>query len=1469
MLVMGHSIDEQWDLIQQFEGFVEHALTDVVETWLGAHQIPSALTAAAGDDLLDGEGSFAALWNSQVEGVFTTYLTSVYDASSLALAHDALSQADLAAGLGVAGVPDDFSADFVHQTANKMVGVSDTVWQNIRTELAKGVAANEDIEQLADRVRTAASVSMPRALTVARTTVIAASNAGSYAQASLLAGEGGMRKRWVATEDNRVRPDHHNADGQTVAMTSPFSVGGWPMMYPGDPNGPADEVINCRCTISYEFDDIGSVCECGSESALVAAVKSAPKLKTPMGASCICPAVASLTPAGYSSKLAKVYDSGKKKVYADFQADGKITPSIGGAKIHKRLQQVITQNPGLLTQYDVEALLDVIDEQYALAGGKTSFKAKYEEWLQTNAGKKAVPQAVITPAAAPATVEPRGLALIKAPEPGNLKVVGGAGGTHGAQILVDTKTGERWIFKPYSGTEEFGAKLDVSTAKIQSRLGLPQPSTYTIRFKGKCASVQSMHDSTSAFGTGFDPLKLSESDVLDLQREQVLDWLISQHDSHKGNFLRLKNGHLVGVDKGQAFKFFGKDKLDWVYHPNKVEAEPVYNLMWRAFAEGKNIEMYDPSTGAIGDLIKQAMAIPDDEYRAYLRPYVEQALHDGKLAIGDIDKFLDAAVVRKNNLAADFQKMYDKALAERTKVLAPAPAPAPVVTPAAVTPAVAAPAAVGAPAAVDYLDLWGQLDTLEQDNFIKAFKDAKSYHDSGAPLDEVMNLLKEDIKDNPSVWKSVVKNSGTEDLKGLIKVAGDALGDDTSWLGVSGTPTPLIAPAGDPANLAAAKSVLHTIDLDALGAELKYQIQTGAATIEEAVQLTINQLPHFMSKQAVSAVENLTDDQIFALVKDYQTSVGQSSDWIDIALASKAPIIAPASTAVDLLDISGVPDSLAQSFYKAYKKLKPVTPSWGGAAIYKNLQAIKASLGPDFAGLNDGQLLKLLDKVWYQNAKAGSKSYYDEVTSWLKTPGGKKYLKDNGIMPPPEPGGVTPAATKAPSVPPAAPVAAPVAPGVPVVAPAKKAAKKAPAKKVPKPPAILDTQKYADAVGASTMDDLVSQLQLSYAGNGGDLSASVASVKAFKTYLNVEDKLGALTDDQFVATLKAHADKTGFATTFPMPSVKMKKLPTPAMQFTSAAGDISGIEPGVKQIIFDKIKAQSVYLSSAGQKIWDTLGPIEASLHGKYTKLQLVRILDEMSAAKFGVTNTNQYEQKLVKWLKTAQGKQHASGVAATPGGKGALPPIIHPTKGALFNPGPLNYSSFVSTPETYDIISNAEAYRLRALNPPLTAAQKAGMKVYTGSSYSDMNAALRSGQAISDTLARHIRAAQSGMHPSTRPMLLHRGTGADQFSNLGITTRNAPFADIKALEGMEFTDEAFGSYSVGGTAAFGGKPVLIELEAPTGTSMTFVDDFSNVRGENEMLLAAGLRFKIISVSQKSGGGYYSPIVVRMRVLPP
>lgn len=148
---------------------------------------------------------------------------------------------------------------YLKQAQNRLVGIGNELWFNARTQLAEGIALGESQPKLAQRVRDAVGVTAPRARTIARTESHGARNVAAMAtlqrfESAYAVPPGVMRKQWQATEDERTRHTHNEADGQTVTFSDPFTVGGFSLAFPGDPAGPPQEVINCRCTTYAVFN---------------------------------------------------------------------------------------------------------------------------------------------------------------------------------------------------------------------------------------------------------------------------------------------------------------------------------------------------------------------------------------------------------------------------------------------------------------------------------------------------------------------------------------------------------------------------------------------------------------------------------------------------------------------------------------------------------------------------------------------------------------------------------------------------------------------------------------------------------------------------------------------------------------------------------------------------------------------------------------------------------------------------------------------------------------------------------------------------------------------------------------------------------------------------------------------------------------------------------------------------------------
>jgi hypothetical protein len=147
-----------------------------------------------------------------------------------------------------------FVTAYLAEVRNRLVRVPDEVYDLVAGEVAQGVNLGESIPKLAQRVdsvlSTTASERWPnRATVIARTETIGALNAGRYDAFAVVAADADepMELMWLATDDSRTRHTHNVAEGQRVPVGSPFIVGGFELRFPGDPLGPPQEVIQCRC----------------------------------------------------------------------------------------------------------------------------------------------------------------------------------------------------------------------------------------------------------------------------------------------------------------------------------------------------------------------------------------------------------------------------------------------------------------------------------------------------------------------------------------------------------------------------------------------------------------------------------------------------------------------------------------------------------------------------------------------------------------------------------------------------------------------------------------------------------------------------------------------------------------------------------------------------------------------------------------------------------------------------------------------------------------------------------------------------------------------------------------------------------------------------------------------------------------------------------------------------------------------
>jgi hypothetical protein len=126
----------------------------------------------------------------------------------------------------------------------------------IRSTLAQGVAQGVSYQEMSRQLARALNIVNWRAMRILRTegqTAVSAGQDAAYIKAQEQGVKGGVV--WDATLDMRTRDTHQAMDGQVRGEDGYFNgPGGNKAPFPGFPDLPAEERINCRCRLRFEIE---------------------------------------------------------------------------------------------------------------------------------------------------------------------------------------------------------------------------------------------------------------------------------------------------------------------------------------------------------------------------------------------------------------------------------------------------------------------------------------------------------------------------------------------------------------------------------------------------------------------------------------------------------------------------------------------------------------------------------------------------------------------------------------------------------------------------------------------------------------------------------------------------------------------------------------------------------------------------------------------------------------------------------------------------------------------------------------------------------------------------------------------------------------------------------------------------------------------------------------------------------------
>ncbi|MFD0437174.1 hypothetical protein [Streptomyces chartreusis] len=256
------------------------------------------------------------------------------------------------------------------------------------------------------------------------------------------------------------------------------------------------------------------------------------------------------------------------------------------------------------------------------------------------------------------------------------------GGTY-AKTVHAAPDGSQWMFKADHNHGGALGHTEAAASHVLSLGGVPAVPVYPHKkADGTAGSIQPLLKDAKPFTSS--PSQWTQFQVDAIVRSHVGSWLVGEHDGHQDNWLTTSSGGLVQIDRGQAFKHFGADKLSVDYAPSGGGGfTPVHQKLYQAALGGVLANGVKINPAAAHPVIKKFESMPDAQLRSILHSTAQEGAKAGVAWVPQMRSraakalkipqsqvthdqiataFLDHAVERKNNLRQNFSDFFVKQL---------------------------------------------------------------------------------------------------------------------------------------------------------------------------------------------------------------------------------------------------------------------------------------------------------------------------------------------------------------------------------------------------------------------------------------------------------------------------------------------------------------------------------------------------------------------------------------------------------------------------------------------------------------------------------------------------------------------------------------------------------------------------------------------------------------------------------------
>lgn len=226
------------------------------------------------------------------------------------------------------------------------------------------------------------------------------------------------------------------------------------------------------------------------------------------------------------------------------------------------------------------------------------------------------------------------------------------GGAHPKEVY--TSGGKDYIFKPMS--PNWVPYMEQRANDIAKIGGIKTPEMTVQTIGGKTGTMQSVYGNKTNWPTLRDSKysldQLTTSELKDIISNHPVDWLTANHDAHDNQWLMTPTG-VIPIDRGQAFRYFGKDSLSTSYHPNAAYGEkpPIYYELHDLWKAGKLPQLSQKNIDSSIEKTVNLLNLNYDQVRANL---------ENALILAGKEDLIPLAMQRLDSLGTDIRNFWDK-----------------------------------------------------------------------------------------------------------------------------------------------------------------------------------------------------------------------------------------------------------------------------------------------------------------------------------------------------------------------------------------------------------------------------------------------------------------------------------------------------------------------------------------------------------------------------------------------------------------------------------------------------------------------------------------------------------------------------------------------------------------------------------------------------------------------------------------